>query len=103
MFSPIQFLTPKTRAWDANTNLQAVDAKRQADIYGFALLSHRDKFTIDPLNLGQWRFYVLPSAVLDARKRSQHSITLRSLESLSGDPVEYGKLRALIAQVAGKL
>ena len=90
--SKIVFQTPKTRAWDPDTNVQSKESKRQADVYIFAMLAHKDKATVDPLNLDQWRFYVLPTSALDARKRSQHSITLRSLESLAGEPVEYKKL-----------
>ena len=78
--SKILFGVPKTRAWDAETNTQSPEPQRQADIYVFALLAHLDKKTIDPLNFEQWRFYVLPAAALNARTRSQHSITLRSLE-----------------------
>lgn len=90
--SKIVFQTRKTRAWDPETNRQSLESKRQADVYVFALLAHKDKATINPLNLDQWRFYVLPTLALDARKRSQHSITLKSLESLAGEPVEYKRL-----------
>jgi hypothetical protein len=34
----------------------APDAKRQADVYVFALLAHEDRTTIDPLDLDQWKF-----------------------------------------------
>ncbi|MEK9148926.1 MAG: hypothetical protein AAB267_02640 [Candidatus Desantisbacteria bacterium] len=90
--STINFLTPKTRAWNVDTNTLSNEARRQADVYVFALLTHMDRSTIDPLNLDQWRFYVLPTAVLDARTRSQHSITLRSLEKLCHSPVTYAEL-----------
>jgi hypothetical protein len=45
--SKIAFPTPKTRAWDAESNLQAIESKRQADVYVFALLAHQDKSTLD--------------------------------------------------------
>jgi len=32
--------------------------------------------------MNQWRFYVVPRATLEKRTRSQHSITLKSLEEL---------------------
>ena len=67
-------------------------AKRHADVYVFALLAHTDKLTVDPLNINQWEFYVLPTTALDERKRSQHSITLKSLEDLSGGKVDYVQL-----------
>jgi len=99
--SPVSFVVPKTRAWDAEANVQAREARRQADVYVFALFAHVDKATVDPLDLGQWRFYVLPTSVLDARKRSQHSITLRSLEGLAGPAVEYSCLRDAVERATG--
>ena len=61
----------------------------------FALLAHTDKATVDPLNLDQWVFYVLPTAVLDGRTRSQHSITLRTLEGMAA-AVCFGELRQAV-------
>lgn len=98
--SAVSFVVPKTLAWDAETNVQDREARRQADVYVFALLAHVDKATIDALDLGQWRFYALATSVLDARTRSQHSITLKSLEELTGPPVEYARLREMVENAA---
>lgn len=94
--SAIGFRTPKTLAWDPETNRQDKQAQRQADVYVFALLAHQEKATIDPLNIRHWKFFVVPTAVLDARERSQHSITLRSLENLTGGGVPYEGLRSAV-------
>jgi hypothetical protein len=98
--SAVKFVVPKTLAWDAKTNKQAQEARRQADVYVFALLAHVDKTTIDPLDVSQWRFYVLPTAILDARSRSQHSITLTSLEAVAGSPVDYWDLNDAVERAA---
>lgn len=90
--STIQFGVARKRAWDAETNTSAAQPCRSADVYVFALLAHSDRTTINPLDLSQWKFFVLPTAVLDARERSQHSITLRSLEALAGPPLAYTQL-----------
>jgi hypothetical protein len=96
--SSISFGVPKTRAWDPRTNRMSDEVVRQAQVYVFALLAHQDKSTVDPLSLDQWVFYVLPTTVLDNRTRSQHSITLRTLQSISGGLVAYQDLRAVIMQ-----
>jgi hypothetical protein len=93
--SSIMFIAPKRRAWDPETNIQSSEPKRHADVYVFALLAHNDKATVDPLNVDQWRFYVLPTSVLDARTRSQYAITLKSLEKLCG-PVVYADLPKVV-------
>lgn len=73
------------------------EIKRQADVYVFALLAHTDKATVDPLNVKHWRFYVVPTRVLNARTRSQHSITLNSLCALCGrDGVPFEELRGAV-------
>lgn len=94
--SAIVFRTPKTRAWNADTNVQEKEPRRQAQVYVFALLAHQDKLSIDPLNVNQWRFFVLPTEVLDARTRSQHSITLPSLEALARQAISYDELREAV-------
>jgi hypothetical protein len=92
-FSEISFSVKKSLAWDRDSNLPAKEATRKADFYVFALLAHQDKETIDPLNLDQWRFYVVPTQKLDERKRSQHSIMLKALEELSGGSVGWDELK----------
>jgi hypothetical protein len=98
--SLIQFRVRKTQAWDPETNLRTQERRRQADVYVFALLAHQDKHSIDPLNVGQWQFYVLPTSDLDARQRSQYSVTLKSLQHLCGSPVGYGKLAEAVNRAA---
>lgn len=93
------FVVSKRRAWDPDTNMLSTGAQRQADVYVFAVLAHSDKATIDPLNANQWQFYVVQTTTLNARTRSQHSITLKSLEKLSGGAVCYSDLKHAIEAV----
>ena len=94
--SRITFRVPKTRSWDPDSNRLENEAKRPADVYVFAVLAHQDKSTVDPLNVNQWRFYVLPTRILDERTRSQHSITLKTLERLSSGSVLFQELRITV-------
>ena len=94
--SSISFRVRPTLGWSADTNVFEKDARRQARVYVFAVLAHQDKPSVDPLNVAQWRFFVLPTSVLDARTRSQDSITLRSLETLAGPGLRYDELREAV-------
>ncbi len=96
--SSITFSTKPSRAWDPQTNIQSREITRQADVYVFALLAHLDKTTLDPLNLSQWKFFVLPASALDPRTRSQHSITLKSLQRLTS-AVAFEELSASLEAV----
>ncbi len=99
-FSRISFTVRKTLAWDPDTNRQSTVPTRQAHVYVFALLAHRDKQSVDPMDVSQWRFYVLPTTVLDSRTRSQHSITLPTLERRSEGAVCYSGLAEAVDRVA---
>ena len=100
--SAISFSTPKTRGWDPDTNVQGDVPMRRADVYVFALLAHRDKATVNPVDVAQWQFYVLPTSVLDQRTRSQHSITLPTLERLAGEALSYSQLAGAVRTAAAR-
>lgn len=88
----IKFEVSPKKGWNPDTNELETLAKHHADMYIFALLAHIDKVTLDPNDLRQWKFYVLPTQALNKRQRSQHSITLRSLEILAGPPTDFWHL-----------
>lgn len=94
-FSKISFSIRPTKHWDRLTNKQAEFAARQADIYVFCLLKHKDKSTLNPLNLDQWEFYVLSTEALNNYKRSKVCITLNSLQKLTA-PVSHEILKDTI-------
>jgi len=98
--SSICFSCGKTLAWDPETNQYGTERRRHAQVYVFALLAHKDKATLDPLDVSQWEFYVVPTVVLDERKRSQDSITLASLRALHGEAVKYSDLARAIEEAA---
>ncbi len=89
--STISFGTKASFHLDSITGKRSDVRKRTADVYVFCLLNHNDKQTIDPMNVNQWHFYVLATKELDNYTRSQHSITLKSLQGLTS-PVLYDQL-----------
>lgn len=91
-YSTISFSIKAARGWDAETNVVQAEAKRHADVYVFCLLKHKDQSTIDPMKMEQWEFYVLPTRILDNYKRSQSSITIKSLKKLV-EPISYNALK----------
>ena len=90
--SNITFGIGKTRGWNEQTNQQDPELKRQADIYIFCLLNHKIQDTIDPLNMDQWDFYILPTSVLDDKMGDQKRIGLKSLMELNPLHVKYGDI-----------
>jgi hypothetical protein len=101
--SSVLFNVCPTRAWDPETNLRAAESKRQAQIYVLALLAHQEKATLDPMNLDQWLFYVISCHALNARTRSQHSITLPSLTKLGVSSVRFADLKDAVFRSAKEI
>lgn len=89
--SKISFSIKSSFYWDSATNKQSKNKSRYADVYVMCLLSTTDQSTIDPLDLDQWKFYVLSVQEVNDYKRSQLSITLKSLEKLV-NPILYNRL-----------
>jgi hypothetical protein len=101
--STILFSVRASRAWNPETNEVSKEARRQADLYVLALLAHADKATLNPLDLDQWSFFVVPTKVLDARTRSQHSITLPSLGILGYQAVSFGEVGEAVGSAASEI
>ena len=95
--SEICFDIKKTRKWDEKTGKYSDTPSREADVYVFCLLNHEDKKTVEPLNLDQWKFFVLSTSEIDNYKRSQSSITLNSLKKLTKE-ISFDLLRDAIIE-----
>ena len=98
--SRISFLTRATEDPILTPGVTPV-VSRRSQVWVFALLHHSEQETLNPLDVSQWTFWVVPTPWLNARERSQHSITLTSLKSSPyGVPVDFDHLAKAIAQVA---
>jgi hypothetical protein len=97
------FTIRPTRIWNPDTNEFDTEIRRQADIYVFCVLKHKDKSSLDPLNLNQWDFYLLPASVLNVHMPAQKTISLSSLLRLSPVQATYETLRDSISAVADGL
>lgn len=98
--SNIVFTIRPTLAWSSETNQLSSELRRQADVYIFCLLDHREKTTLDPMRLEQWKFYLLRSAVLDERHSSQKTISLASLLKLQPLEATFENLAERVAESA---
>jgi hypothetical protein len=98
--SEISFSIAPASGWDAQTGNTSADMLRRSDVYVFCLLHHQDKQTLDPLDLDQWTFHVLPTPVLDERCPTQKSIRLSSLERLSPLKTDFAGLPKAVAACA---
>ncbi|MGI5530432.1 hypothetical protein ACQEVX_24510 [Streptomyces syringium] len=83
----------RTRTWSPQ-NGDGAEPSFNADVYVFALHTATSHEDYDPLDVGQWQFYVVPSPVI--RAKGTKSLALNSVRALAGDPVPYSGLAARI-------
>jgi hypothetical protein len=98
--STISFGIAPTMGWDADTNTYAANAGRSADVYVFCLLNGTDRDHVDPCDVGQWTFYVLPTSVLNREVPLQKRIRLGPLIALGAHQCTYDELKAAIQAAA---
>ncbi len=75
--SPIVFGIRPTMHYTDN------ERKRRSDFYVFCLLAEKDPSRINPMELSQWEFYVMPTSELNRLTGRQKTITLNALLSLN--------------------
>lgn len=102
--SLISFDVRETLAWDAATNVFAPesDRRRQAHLYVFALLAHRSKATLNPLDVSQWEFYLVEASVLDEHLKKQRRVSLSRVVGLNPVRACYSDLKRNIAEVEAR-
>ena len=95
-YSRIEFDIAPKKSWNPNTNAFEGVPQRHSAIYVFCLLEHKDKSTLDPMDLDQWVFYVIPTKELPSR----NSLTLTALLALGPTEARYQTLKQAIEDCA---
>lgn len=97
--SDIGFSVAPSHAWSEQTGSFEEVKKHQADVYVFCLLAHQDKTTVNPLDLDQWRFFVLPTSRLDQELGDQRRVSLNPLLQLGPTEVGFGEIGKAIDEL----
>jgi hypothetical protein len=82
-------------------NVVSPESERQSDIYIFCVLHHKNKTTLDPLNLNQWEFYVLPTRILNENYLERKSIRLSVLMKMNLRVAKFDQLAQCVEEIAG--
>ena len=96
--STVSFGIQPTIKWDEE-GIRTTEKARQADVYVFCVLAHKDEETINPIDLDQWDFYILDTDVLNSNVPTQKTITLSSLLSLNPIKSLYQDIRSHIKEI----
>lgn len=90
--SSISFSIRPTYWYSTEKNKRDETIKRQSDIYVFCLLSHQNQETLNPLEMNQRDFYILPTKVLDQNIPKQKTISLQKLQKIWAKKTYYGEI-----------
>ncbi len=93
-----QFGVQPTFGWNSKTNEYDTEKKRQSDVYVFCLHKHSDQGTINPLDMSQWDFYILPTKVLNEKVPFQKTISLNGIKKLGAKLCAYEQLHMSIIE-----
>ncbi len=80
-FSKISFSIKPAKIWNPITGMYSETKSRSADFYVFCLLNHKNSKTINPLDLSQWDFFIVPTSFLNAHFNEANTISLNKLQS----------------------
>lgn len=97
--SKIRFDIAPRKSWDSENNIYYDTIDRHSDIYIFCLFASKDPTTADILDLSQWEFYILKTAVLNQKIPFQKSIGLDSLIKIGATHTDYFNIRKIIKEM----
>jgi len=101
-FSYISFNIAKTQSFDYDENKRKWEKRRQSDAYILCLLKHKDKNTINPLDLSQWYFYIVETSFLNKKLNDQKTISLATLNRLWIQSIVFDDIKVTIDKLFDK-
>ena len=96
--SKLVFGIQPTYGWNSKSNEYEPVQKRQSDIYVFCVHKHTDQQTVDPLQISQWDFYLIPTQILNEKFGNQKTASLSSLIKAGAEKCEYDNLAERITE-----
>jgi len=91
-----RFSIREARSWDAETNITSAKAQRAADVYVFCLHAHTDLATLDPLDVSQWRFFVVPTILIGEHLSAQKGLGLSTFKRLAIADTDFQHLSSAV-------
>ena len=92
--SKIVFSGLTARTWEDDGSYSA-DRQIRADVFVFAVQACADPTKYDPLEVGQWEFYVLPASAI--AETGARSLSLASLGRYKAGPIAWEDLAKAVA------
>ena len=75
------------------------ECTRQSDVYVFCIHKHTEQESLNILDLEQWTFFVLSTAVLNDKVGQQKTIALSRIKTLGAVETDYSSLRETVINI----
>ena len=100
--SACRFVIPRSQGWDAETNRVDTVKKRRASLYVLCHHAEEDRDRVDPLDVSQWRFWILATESIENALGSQASLGLTTLSSVAGAPHPWQGIREAVDAIVNR-
>lgn len=77
--------------------------ERRSEMYVFCLFANTDRSTANPLNLDQWKFFVVPTSLINEKCGNRRSITIQGLSQLGISSCHFCDIRAKADHIISEL
>jgi hypothetical protein len=91
--SQIRFGIELHRIWNSLTGKYENKSTRSSHIYVFCVFKETDIKKIDPMNLLQWDFYIIPTYKINSSLGKQKTVGLKKLKVLKSVIVSYPEIK----------
>lgn len=97
--SSLMFGIRPTLGWDSESNKSGNIPRRQADIYVFCVHKEQDQSKVNPLDIAQWDFYLLPTQILNGKLPEQKTISLSTLKTIGAVETKFEDLQSRMIEL----
>lgn len=70
--------------------------ERRSDCYVFCLFANSNRETANLMDLGQWEFYIIPTALINERLGDQRRISMAGIERLGARAIRYENIKSSV-------
>ena len=97
-----RFSIGRSLEWSRETGEYSSTPTRSSDIYVFCLHHHETQSTVDPLDITQWTFYIVPTATLDRELGERKSIGISLLKKIGAEEVSFDDIGRRVRKLHGE-
>lgn len=95
--SGIRFSIAPAKHYDESIGKYDLISERHSDVYVFCVFSCTDRESANPLNLDQWKFFVVDTETINRRKGPQKTISLSEVRKFGFPELNFEELKMIFS------